>query len=222
MVVKFLGHTLTQEQLQKVAKEADEDGGGTLDFEEFLSMAARLEATRPSLRLGKSDGGSSTDLSSSGSSSGARGRLTPKERHRAVFMKCKTSEDVIEVKDLSTALKLAGHCLSEAEVHAIAEEADDDGSGTLDEREFAALVENLDRKVARQAEVRQIFSRCKAGDSIELAGLGAALRLAGHTLSTAEVNALALEADDDGSGTIDVDEFLAMVDRLDTSQARNS
>jgi Ca2+-binding EF-hand superfamily protein len=227
MVIRFLGVTMTPDQIQKVAEEADEDGGGALDFEEFMKMAIQIEGNR---KLRRSDTGSSTNLSAvstAGSSSqqhvncGPGGGITRRQQARMVFTKCRASEDRLEARDLGTALKLVGHMLPDAEVAVLAKKHAD-GKGELDVGRFLDMVEILDARAERQEELRRVFSRCKADDVIEARSLCAALHLAGHCLSEAEADALAKEADDDGSGTLDFDEFLAMVERLDGDATRRS
>jgi len=142
-VIHYLGHRLTDEELQKVTQEADADGGGSLDFMEFVAMAERLDASAEQARIAAVK---------------AQARLfsTPpknaREREfRRVFVMCMHRESqTVATKDLGVVIRLLGYNLTEEELQKIALEADEDGGGSLDLEEFLSMAASLDESHGRR------------------------------------------------------------------------
>lgn len=144
-VIRYLGHRLTEVTLQKVIQEADADGGGSLDIEEFVAMAEQLDASAERERMLKAATSSPARLFSSPAKS-ARER-----EFRRVFVACMQPESTtIAVKDLGVVIRLLGYVLTEAELQKVSAEADEDGGGTLDFEEFLIMAERLDEVYARR------------------------------------------------------------------------
>lgn len=143
-VIRYLGHRLTDVELQRVIEEADKDGGGSLDFEEFIAMAEILDARAETARL----------LAAANSAPGRLFSSPPKtvrEREfRRIFVACMQHEfQTIATKDLGVVIRLLGFVLSEQELQRVSQEADEDGGGSLDFEEFLTMAEHLDEVYGR-------------------------------------------------------------------------
>jgi len=222
MALRFLKHNLSGTELQKVTEETDQDGGGTIDLDEFTQTAERLDARRL--------GGPSVHSQSSSPS-----RLKPSrdDELREIFFKFAAAGQsdslVITKAFLGSALRFGGHSVTDEEADSLFAESDDDGGGELDFDEFRDMMNKLDEgrgitpqsgstcrlKLARVEELREIFFKFASEDVITSTLLGGALCFAGHSFDDTEVLKLFSESDDDGGGELDVDEFLAMVGKLD-------
>lgn len=133
MALRFLGHSLSGRQLERVIEETDKDGGGTVDFEEFLAAAEQLDQC---LECGASD--------TAGPSNFESPLLSRAESLRNTFREFASADDSILSQNLRAALFDAGHRLTEDRVQRLATEFDDDCSGKVDLEEFLAIVERLD------------------------------------------------------------------------------
>jgi len=137
-VISYLGHRLTEAELVKVKQEADADGGGTLDFGEFVAMAERLDTSAERARA------------VAHATPPARLFASPaksvRERDfRRIFVACMQPENqTIATNDLRVVIRLLGYNLSEEEVKKVASEAYEDDGGSLDYDEFLAMGLRLD------------------------------------------------------------------------------
>lgn len=135
MALRFLGHKLSGQQLERVIEETDKDGGGEVDFEEFLATAEQLDEFHSSAY---------------GASSSSDQRILPtrsqtrREWLMAIFSKFAHNNETIVQKHWLDALCHAGHRLSPNQVLILAKEFDEDGGGELDFDEFEAMVKKLD------------------------------------------------------------------------------
>lgn len=142
MALRFVGHNLTPSGLEYIIEETDEDGGGTVDFDEFSAAVRRLDAT--------SSGDASAAEEGSCASHAAQARAKELRRifgtraEECIFSANGQSDIVMQSKDLLGALCLAGHRVSDAAAQALLSEFDEDGSGLLDFEEFQQMVGKLD------------------------------------------------------------------------------
>ncbi|CAL8079903.1 unnamed protein product [Calicophoron daubneyi] len=104
--VQYLGHQVTNTELQIMMKQADEDGNGSIDFKEFLQMMADYFA-----QLTKS----------------------PAEDvyHRVFAEFDRNGDGYIDLMELSSTMKNLGESLTESELADMIREADTDGDGKV-------------------------------------------------------------------------------------------
>jgi len=143
-VTRYLGHRLSETELQRLIQEADKDGGGSLDLQEFIAMAEQLDASAERARVMVAANCGQARLFSSPAKN-ARER-----EFRRIFVACMQPEDqCIATKDLGVVIRLLGYVLREEELQKTIEEADQDGGGTLDYEEFLNMAERLDEARSR-------------------------------------------------------------------------
>jgi len=144
-VIRYLGHRLSPSELQRATQEADQDGGGSLDFQEFLCMGEQLDAQAERARLQTAAANSMPVRLFSSPAKSAR-----EQEFRRIFVSCmQTENQTVAVKDLGVVIRLSGYGLTEEELLKVTEEADADGGGSIDYDEFLTVAENLDENGGR-------------------------------------------------------------------------
>ena len=115
-VLRALGNNPTQEEIDQMILEVDEDGSGTIDFGEFLEMMAR-KLTRINI---------------------------PQELNDAFRVFDKDGNGLVSLAELRYTLTTAenGPKISHEDFDDIARKADVDGDGHIDYQEFIDLLLN--------------------------------------------------------------------------------
>ena len=108
-VMRSLGQNPTEEDLQKMIDDVDQDGDGTIDFPEFLTMLVR----------------SMTETDSH------------EEVMEAFRILDHDGNGYISADELRAIMSNLGEELSEEEINEIVQEADIDGDGQIDYEEFS-------------------------------------------------------------------------------------
>ncbi|CAF3899409.1 unnamed protein product [Rotaria sp. Silwood2] len=103
-VMKNLGHNLKPDQLAECVDAVDGDGSGTVDFDEFLALVAKITKEAEDER----------------------------ELREVFRVFDKNSRGVIDVADLKMIFKALDPDMPDDEVEQIISEVDEDGSGTVD------------------------------------------------------------------------------------------
>ncbi|KAI0985931.1 hypothetical protein GJ496_001014 [Pomphorhynchus laevis] len=111
-VMKNLGHNLKYEELQECIEVVDEDGSGSVDWEEFLALMAKKTQENED----------------------------EQELREAFRVFDKHNRGVIDVADLKLIFKALDENMSAEEVDQIISEVDEDNSGTVDFEEFMKLM----------------------------------------------------------------------------------
>ncbi|KAK4535281.1 hypothetical protein CDCA_CDCA04G1306 [Cyanidium caldarium] len=111
-IMRSLGQTPTERQLQDMVAEVDADRSGTIDFSEFLSLMSR--------QLKDAD--------------------AEEEVREAFAMFDKNNDGKISAEELQLVMAKLGEQLSPEEVQEMIREADLDGDGSIDYAEFAKLL----------------------------------------------------------------------------------
>ncbi|CAF2318351.1 unnamed protein product [Rotaria sp. Silwood2] len=111
-VMKNLGHNLKPDQLAECVDAVDGDGSGTVDFDEFLALVAKITKEAEDER----------------------------ELREVFRVFDKNSRGVIDVADLKMIFKALDPDMPDDEVEQIISEVDEDGSGTVDYEEFYKLM----------------------------------------------------------------------------------
>jgi len=134
------------------------------------------------------------------------------EQTREVFsLFDKNKDGSMQRSDLSAALECLGHDISDAQLAELME-ADADVDGTLNYGEFLALLDRKtlqDNKRAETAELSEAFRVFdRDGDGrISVRDLRAFMRLLGEVSSDARLEAMMAQADREGRGSVDFEQF---------------
>ena len=184
-VMTNLGKKLTDEEADDIIREADIDGDGKVNCEEFVAMMAskmkdadREEEIRVAFRVLDRDG---------------NGFITA-----AVLRHVMTN---------------LGEKLTDEEVDEMIREADIDGDGKVNCEEFVAMMGQKMKDTDREEEIREafrVFDRDGNG-FISAAELRHVMTNIGDKLTDEEVDDMIREADIDGDGQVNCEEFVTMM-----------
>jgi len=128
----------------------------------------------------------------------------------------KDKAGAISVGTVNTILKMMGMHVSSVALEEIIEEIDEDGSGELEFAEFVQLAAKFlieEDEEEMKYELKEAFRLYdKQGNGYITTGtLKEILREIDATLNEYNLDQIVDEVDEDGSGTIDFDEFMAMM-----------
>ncbi|KAG8224137.1 hypothetical protein J437_LFUL005471 [Ladona fulva] len=114
-ILSMLGHDLTEDLLQEIIVEVDADGSGELEFEEFVTLAARFLVEEDSEAM-------------------------QQELREAFRLYDKEGNGYITTSVLREILRELDDKITEEELDMMIEEIDSDGSGTVDFDEFMEVM----------------------------------------------------------------------------------
>ena len=184
-VMTNLGKKLTDEEADDIIREADIDGDGKVNCEEFVAMMAskmkdadREEEIRVAFRVLDRDG-----------------------------------NGFITAAELRHVMTNIGDKLTDEEVYEMIREADIDGDGQVNCEEFVAMMAQKMKDSDREEEIREafcVFDRDGNG-FISAAELRHVMTNLGEKLTNKEVDAMIREADIDGDGKVNCEEFVTMM-----------
>jgi len=122
-------------------------------------------------------------------------------------------DGTITTKELGTVMKNLGQNLSETELEEMIKQVDLDGNGTIDFKEFLGLMVRKMKDTDTEEELLEafkVFDRDSNGfiTSHELRHVMTSL---GESLTPEEIEEMIKEADADGDGQINYDEFVKMM-----------
>ncbi|KAF3859997.1 hypothetical protein F7725_000252 [Dissostichus mawsoni] len=117
-VMRMLGQNPTREELDEIIEEVDEDGSGTIDFEEFLVMMVRL--------LKEDQAGKSEE-----------------ELSECFRIFDKNGDGYIDREEFALIIRSTGEPISEDEVDELMRDGDKNTDGMLDFDEFLKMMENV-------------------------------------------------------------------------------
>ncbi|XP_060552106.1 calmodulin-beta-like [Ruditapes philippinarum] len=136
------------------------------------------------------------------------------EYKEAFSMFDQDGDGTISVKELGTAMRALGANPTEADLKEMIEQVDADGSGSIDFQEFCEMME---KKMAEETDPEQemreafaVFDKDGSG-TISADELRQVMLNMGEKMTPEEVNDMIREADSDGNGEIDYNEFCAMM-----------
>ncbi|XP_071521729.1 troponin C, isotype gamma [Panulirus ornatus] len=117
---------------------------------------------------------------------------------------------------VSTILRMMGVKVSEKNLQEIIAETDEDGSGELEFEEFVELAAKFlieEDEEALKAELKEAFRIYDKGGNgyITTDTLKEILRELDNRLTEEDLDGIIEEVDEDGSGTLDFDEFMDMM-----------
>eukprot|EP00092_Neocalanus_flemingeri_P041456 GFUD01045142.1.p1 GENE.GFUD01045142.1~~GFUD01045142.1.p1 ORF type:complete len:148 (+),score=67.98 GFUD01045142.1:62-505(+) len=125
----------------------------------------------------------------------------------------KDGSGAISSKELLGVMRAMGQNPTEDELNSLVMEVDLDGNGTIEFPEFLEMMKQKANEVDQGAELREafkIFDRDKDG-FISTKELKKVTTMLGTMLTKEEVEEFMAEADVDGNGRLDYDEFVKML-----------
>lgn len=125
----------------------------------------------------------------------------------------KDGSGTISTKELLGVMRSMGQNPTEDELLALVMEVDLNGDGTIDFPEFLEMMKQKSSEADQEADLKEafkIFDRDKDG-FIDMKELKKVANMLGATLSKEEVDEFMKEADIDGNGKLDYDEFVKMM-----------
>ena len=127
----------------------------------------------------------------------------------------KDGDGCITSKELGTVMRSLGQNPTEAELKDIINEVDADGNGTIDFSEFLSMMAKKMKDTDNEDEIREAFRVFdKDGNGfISAAELRHVMTNLGEKLTDEEVDEMIHEADVDGDGQINYQEFVKMMQK---------
>jgi len=125
----------------------------------------------------------------------------------------KDGDGTITTRELGTVMRSLGQNPTEAELQDMIDGVDADGNGTIDFPDFLTMMARKMRDTDSEEEIREAFKVFdKDGNGfISTAELRHVMTNLGEKLSDQEVDEMIREADVDGDGQIEYDEFVKMM-----------
>lgn len=119
----------------------------------------------------------------------------------------------ITTKELATVIRSLGQNPTEAEIQDMINEVDTDGNGTIDFREFLDLMAHKMKDFDSDEELREAFKVFDKDQNgyISAAELRHVMINLGEKLTEEEVEMMIKEADTDGDGQVNYEEFVKMM-----------
>jgi len=117
-VMKMLGQNPSREELDEIIEEVDEDGSGSIDFEEFLVMMVRL--------LKEDQAGKSEE-----------------ELAECFRVFDKNGDGMIDRDEFAEILRSTGEAITDEEIDELLKDGDKNADGALDFDEFLKMMENV-------------------------------------------------------------------------------
>ncbi|XP_023052832.1 troponin C, skeletal muscle isoform X1 [Piliocolobus tephrosceles] len=117
-VMRMLGQTPTKEELDAIIEEVDEDGSGTIDFEEFLVMMVRQM---------KED---------------AKGK-SEEELAECFRIFDKNADGYIDPEELAEIFRASGEHVTDEEIESLMKDGDKNNDGRIDFDEFLKMMEGV-------------------------------------------------------------------------------
>ncbi|XP_031998124.1 troponin C, skeletal muscle isoform X3 [Hylobates moloch] len=117
-VMRMLGQTPTKEELDAIIEEVDEDGSGTIDFEEFLVMMVRQM---------KED---------------AKGK-SEEELAECFRIFDRNADGYIDPEELAEIFRASGEHVTDEEIESLMKDGDKNNDGRIDFDEFLKMMEGV-------------------------------------------------------------------------------
>ncbi|KAI0396178.1 calmodulin [Xylariaceae sp. FL0594] len=139
------------------------------------------------------------------------------EYRQAFSLFDKDDNGVITKDELGTVMRSLGQNPSQAELEDMINEVDGNNSGTIDFAEFLTMMARKMNSTDSEEEIREafkVFDRDNNG-FISAAELRHVMTSIGEKLTDEEVDEMIREADQDGDGRIDYNEFVQLMMQKD-------
>ncbi|CDF37480.1 Calmodulin [Chondrus crispus] len=138
---------------------------------------------------------------------------TIKEFREAFSLFDKDGDGSISVVELGTVMRNMGQNPTEGELQQMISEVDADGNGLIDFAEFVTLMARKMNNTDKDAEIREAFNVFDKDGSGKISGdeLRQIMKSLGEDLTEEEIQQMIREADTNGDGEIDYEEFVRML-----------
>lgn len=125
----------------------------------------------------------------------------------------KDGDGSITTNELGTVMRSLGQNPSEAELRDMISEVDADGNGTIDFPEFLNLMARKMKDTDSEEELKEAFKVFDKDQNgyISAAELGHVMANLGEKLTPEEIDEMIKEADTDGDGQVNYEEFVRMM-----------
>ncbi|CAH8595714.1 unnamed protein product [Schistosoma guineensis] len=117
-VLGFLGVKTTRDEVRRMIQDADCDGNGTVEFDEFLRMMRRYSQNQ-------------------------RPKSSDDELREAFNVFDQNGDSVIDFSEIKQTMHFLGEAVTDDEVRQMIKEADLDKNGSIDFREFKMMMKSL-------------------------------------------------------------------------------
>ena len=222
-LMKRMGITLSSSELDIMMREADRDGNGEIDFNEFKVMmnnASNKSTKNTKAQSMWSMAGRRAVNSMRQSVQFGRGKKPPpKNRHTSAPVnrsKPSTSRNTAPARTAATAgIAVAMMSVAEGDED---EEKDSTATPSTQRRESTKPMTEREKKM-KEAFAQFDVDGSGTIDKFELHEL---MKRMGITLSSSELNTMMLEADRDGNGEIDFNEFKVMMNNASNRSTKNT
>jgi len=123
------------------------------------------------------------------------------------------SDGNISVMELGIVMRNMGQNPTEAELKQMISEVDADGNGLIDFAEFVTLMARKMNNTDKDAEIKEAFNVFDKDGSGKISKdeLRSIMKSLGEDLTDEEITQMIQEADTNGDGEIDYEEFLRML-----------
>jgi len=127
----------------------------------------------------------------------------------------KDNSGSVSAEELGAVMKALGHTPSEQELKDMINEVDLDGNGEIDFNEFLEMMMRKRKETPPLEELREAFKLfdMDGNGTISAFELKSVMKNLGEELSEKEVAEMIREADLDGDGEVNFDEFVKMMSR---------
>eukprot|EP00293_Proteomonas_sulcata_P014763 CAMPEP_0184288178 /NCGR_PEP_ID=MMETSP1049-20130417/674_1 /TAXON_ID=77928 /ORGANISM="Proteomonas sulcata, Strain CCMP704" /LENGTH=702 /DNA_ID=CAMNT_0026594413 /DNA_START=43 /DNA_END=2147 /DNA_ORIENTATION=- len=211
--LRAMGQEVSDSDLKEMLAQADDDGTGEIEFEEFCGlMGIELPNKKPKPKSKDS----ASQPKAKVEVSNPREVLTKEEIQDLEEIFNMFDEDgggEITLDELSRMMEGLGRKVEEDKLRAMMADVDEDGTGSIDLEEFLMIMAKDKANEDPLEEARKIFNMFDkdGGGTIDAQELGAALRAMGQVVNDDDVAKMLQDADDDGTGEIDFEEFCTLM-----------
>jgi len=135
--------------------------------------------------------------------------------YQDAFMKKAGHDGSVDSSQVSSIMKSIGQNPSEAEIQDMVNQVDKDGTGSIDFPEFLMMMSIKSESENAEDEIREAFTVFDGDGNgfINRQELALVMSNLGETLTTEEIQGMIDEADVDGDGQINYEEFYNMMSR---------
>ncbi|XP_028676067.1 calcium-binding protein LPS1-alpha-like [Erpetoichthys calabaricus] len=236
-VMRSLGQTPSDQELQDLINSADVDGNGLIDFSEFLTMMAKKmkdadveEEIHEAFKVFDKDGDgsiSAAELHLAMKNLGEKltedeiyemineadidgdGQISFEEFKEAFSLFDRDGDGTITTRELGTVIRSLGQTATDQVLQDMVNEVDVDGKGTIEFKEFLNIMAMRVKGPDIEEEMREAFRILdKDNDgSISETEMRQIMKNLGEKLTDEEIDTMLKEADIDGDGLVNYDEF---------------